>query len=132
MSSGLFTKNKDAVELFSKCEEVQRLFHRQTVGEGIDGLFTALLEARRKVSALTSDILISYCGDYDNEERKALELALSKISSHLLSCVCSVELFGITMKLSEEGEEMLKKINESIAKAKDFKELSNYLKQVKL
>lgn len=132
MSSGLFVKNKDSVELYKKLDDVQRLFHRQVVGEGLEDLFMSLLEASRKVSILTSDILISYCCDYNDKERKALELALSEIKSHLLSCVCSVELFGITMELSKEGEETLNKLNESIAKANDFKELSKYLKQVRL
>lgn len=132
MSSGLFATDKDAVKLFGKCEEVQRLFHRQMVGEGIDGLFTALLDVQRKVVILTNDIRLSYCGDYDNEERKSLELGLSEIYSHLISCIASVELFGLVAILSKEGEEKLNKINNAIAKANDFTELSKLLKQVKL
>lgn len=131
MSKGLFVKNKDGVELYKKLDDVQRLFHRQMVGEGLEELFLSLLEAQRNVSILSNDILLTYCGDYTSEERKTYELVLSDISSHLLSCISSVEMFGVIM-ISKKGEDSLCRINDAISKANNFKELSEFLKQVRI
>lgn len=120
----LFSTKENSEKLYGELLKTAALFKEEKVGRAFADLLVAILEAEHKLCEFANFATLRYPHAMERMDFDTMMMLISSCHNSLTAARCDLDAFGWVVSTSPKGKKLLKRIDDAVAKAKNYKELN--------